>query len=302
MLQRWLSQWIMHRSASAPISDNTSTHESAHSTVLPRQKISRITHTAVSSVPCCVVIFRWRIGQLIFLSFVLAILLAIASFGHFFIFKYALGWNDGELGTVMYLQMSSCPHFVIFSTRLPGAFWEKPPSLVFFIAVMGTQVIAMFFAIYGVLSDAIGWPASIAIMAISLVYFMFLDQVKLIVYKYWSYELTVKMWPTAARRIVRDEKRALRATADRFRRGARVGRRLIHAAMFINGAKGQFNLEPVQVVVVKKDVAMVEVAEKDLVVDGVNGVPVMMKRGDSFIPTSTDKDGMEMVGVSPKTL
>ena len=86
---------------------------------------------------------KWRIGQLIFLSFVLAILLALASFAHFFIFKYAIGWDDDKLGTVMYLQMSSCPHFVIFSTRLPGPFWVKPPSWIFFVAVMGTQVVAM---------------------------------------------------------------------------------------------------------------------------------------------------------------
>ena len=226
---------------------------------------------------------KWRIGQLIFLSFVLAILLAIASFAHFFIFKYAIGWEDGQLGTVMYLQMSSCPHFVIFSTRLPGPFWAKPPSWIFFVAVMGTQVIAMFFAIYGVLSDAIGWPASIAIMAVSLVYFMLLDQVKLFVYKYWSFELTVKMWPTAARRAVRDEKRALKATAKRFARGARVGRRLIHAAMFVNGAQGKFNLEPVEVVV-KKDAKEVNDT----------AVPtVLIKRGESMT---------EMESLPPKEL
>ena len=232
---------------------------------------------------------KWRIGQLIFLSFVLAILLAIASFAHFFIFKYAIGMDDGPLGTVMYLQMSSCPHFVIFSTRLPGPFWTKPPSPIFFVAVMGTQVVAMFFAIYGVLSDAIGWPSSLAIMGVSLVYFMFLDQIKLLVYKYWSYELTVKMWPTAARRQVRAEKRALKATADRFARGARAGRRLIHAAMFVNAAKGIYNEAPVEVVVTKKD-------------GGEKGaVPALIKRGESFTPMM-DKDGMEMVAVTPKAL
>jgi H+-transporting ATPase len=49
----------------------------------------------------------------------------------------------------MYLQISSCPHFVIFSTRLPGWFWENAPSLLFIIAVAGTQVFAAFVSIYG---------------------------------------------------------------------------------------------------------------------------------------------------------
>ena len=176
---------------------------------------------------------KWRIGQLITLSFILAILLAIASFGHYFIFKYALTKSEDELGTIMYLQMSSCPHFVIFSTRLPRAWYTQPPSMIFFVAVMGTQVVAMFFAVYGVLSTAIGWPSSLAIMAVSLVYFMFLDQVKLLVYKYWSFELTVKLWPTTARKLVRDEKRALKAAAQRFAKGAKAGRRLINACKFI---------------------------------------------------------------------
>ena len=196
---------------------------------------------------------KWRIGQLIFLSFVLAILLAIASFAHFFIFKYALGSTDDELGTIMYLQMSSCPHFVIFSTRLPRAWYTQPPSLIFFVAVMGTQVIAMFFAVYGVLSTAIGWPSSLAIMAVSLIYFMFLDQVKLFVYAHWSFELTVKMWPTKARKELRDEKRVLRAIKERFIKGARVGRRQINVCKFVLLCKEAVEASHLtEVVVVKK--------------------------------------------------
>lgn len=209
---------------------------------------------------------KWRIGQLITLSFVLAILLMIASFGHYFIFKYALGATEDELGTIMYLQMSSCPHFVIFSTRLPGPFWTNPPSWIFFIAVMGTQVIATFFAAYGALSTAIGWPSSLSILSISLVYFMFLDQVKLFFYRYWNFELTVKLWPTKERKIVRDEKRALKAIALRFARGARAGRRLINMFVFINAAKGKYALQ--EVVVVKKEsdmqlLEMVTLAKKE---------------------------------------
>ena len=207
---------------------------------------------------------KWRIGQLITLSFVLALLLMMASFGHYFVFRYAIGFDSDQLGTMMYLQMSSCPHFVIFSTRLPGPFWTNPPSLIFFVAVMGTQVIATFFAAYGALSTAIGWPASLAVLGISLVYFMWLDQVKLFFYRNWNFELTVKLWPTTARKQVRDEKRKLKAVKLRFARGARAGRRVINMFRFINAAKGQYALAEV---VVKKDpdqiMEMVKLAQKE---------------------------------------
>ena len=323
---------------------------------------------------------KWRIGQLIFLSFVLAILLALASFAHFFIFKYAIGWDDDMLGTVMscmYLlracihRLLSCPTQVnCYACSRPmlllccpslgctaqscslhrfappppeitnylthslaaamqytgdrdvpadelvpalrhlqhapagpvldeaaqldllrrrdghsGAIYQTTaqhsfavslvavPTLISSALCFATQVIAMFFAIYGVLSSAIGWPASIAIMAVSLVYFMLLDQVKLFVYKYWNLELTVKLWPTRERRLLRDEKRALKATAARFARGARAGRRLIHAAMFVNGARGRFNLEPVEVVVKKEEAGQAGKAEV---------VTTFIKRGESL--------------------
>lgn len=176
---------------------------------------------------------KWRIGQLIFLSFVLAVLLAAASFVHFFVFRDALGFTDAQLATVMYLQLSSCPHFVIFSTRVPGPFWERAPSCFFFWAVMGTQIIAMFFAIYGVVSAAIGWPASVAIMCISLLYFMVLDQVKLFVYRIWSYKLTVMMWPTKRRRAVLKEKMRKAAVHERYVERCRQARRVMNACKFV---------------------------------------------------------------------
>jgi H+-transporting ATPase len=176
---------------------------------------------------------KWRIGQLIFLSCLLGFCLLVASLGHYFIFKNVLGYSDDFLETVMYLQLSSCPHFMIFATRLPGPFWSKAPSLSFFAAIMGTQVVAMLFAVYGVLSSAIGWLASLAIMSVSLVYLVFLDQVKLFVCRHWSYELTVRMWPTAARRAELKRIQGLQSIAAKFRRQTRVAKTLINASRFI---------------------------------------------------------------------
>jgi H+-transporting ATPase len=83
---------------------------------------------------------KWRLGQMLTLSFILGILLCGASFAHFFIARDVFNVTEDELETIMYLQLSSCPHFVIFSTRLAGPFWRQPPSLIFFLAVFLTQV------------------------------------------------------------------------------------------------------------------------------------------------------------------
>ncbi|KAJ1659708.1 hypothetical protein IWQ61_001261 [Dispira simplex] len=147
---------------------------------------------------------KWRIGQLITLSFVLGCLLTAMSFAHFFVAKDAFGiaLTDPRLETIMYLHISSCPHFVIFSTRLSGYFWENLPSVFFTVAILGTQVFAMLISVFGVqgLTESIGWGWGCGIMGVSLVYFMVLDVVKVWFIRVWSFELTATLWPTKTRR------------------------------------------------------------------------------------------------------
>ncbi|KAF9927415.1 hypothetical protein FBU30_003273 [Linnemannia zychae] len=144
---------------------------------------------------------KWRIGQLIFLSVVLGALLTALSFAHFFIADRIFNVSAAKLEAIMYLHISSAPHFVIFSTRLSGYFWENMPSPIFFIAVMGTQVFAMLICVYGVIvGEAIGWGWGTAVIVISLVYCVFLDFVKVYIFRYWSFEFTATAWPTKARK------------------------------------------------------------------------------------------------------
>jgi H+-transporting ATPase len=93
---------------------------------------------------------KWRLGQLITLSFILGFLLCCISYAHFIVGKYYFELDPGVLETVMYLQISSSPHFVIFSTRLIDPFWKNMPSALFMIAIIGTQIIALFMSVYGV--------------------------------------------------------------------------------------------------------------------------------------------------------
>ncbi|ORX47509.1 H(+)-ATPase [Hesseltinella vesiculosa] len=148
---------------------------------------------------------KWRIGQLLTLSFILAILLAALSFAHFYIARDVFHVTEEELHSIMYLHISSAPHFVIFSTRVPGFWWENMPHWIFAACVLATQVLALFFSVYGVFGQRegvapCGYGWGFAVLGISLVYFMFLDVVKVYCFRYWSFEMTAKVVPTKGRK------------------------------------------------------------------------------------------------------
>ncbi|RKO86255.1 hypothetical protein BDK51DRAFT_31847 [Blyttiomyces helicus] len=60
------------------------------------------------------------ICYLLFLSFVPGVLLVCPSFAQYFIAKKVFNVDPGVLQAIMYLQISSCPHFVTFSTCQPN--------------------------------------------------------------------------------------------------------------------------------------------------------------------------------------
>ncbi|GAA5811692.1 hypothetical protein MFLAVUS_005133 [Mucor flavus] len=148
---------------------------------------------------------KWRIGQLLTMSFVLAMMLTALSFAHFYIARDVFKVHAYELHTIMYLHISSAPHFVIFSTRVPGYWYKNVPHWIFTVCILGTQVLALFLAVYGVFGEkeeirGIGYAWGFAILGVSLVYFMIMDVVKVWMFKRWNFELTAKLSPTPARK------------------------------------------------------------------------------------------------------
>jgi H+-transporting ATPase len=157
---------------------------------------------------------KWRLGQLLTLSFILGAFLTAISFAHFFFANAYFPYNDSEadlqlnsnyqyLQTIMYLQISSCPHFVIFSTRLSSWWWKSMPSLVFTISILCTQIVAGAISILGpsfLNAVPISWEWILGILGVSLVAFMLLDIVKVYTLKFWSFELTAYLWPVPSRR------------------------------------------------------------------------------------------------------
>ena len=189
---------------------------------------------------------KWRIGQLIVLSMLLACMLTASSLAHYLIFSRVLHFSTAELGTILYLQMSSSPHFVIFSTRVPGVWYSQCPSPLFLAAVLGTQVIAMLFSVYGVVSAPVGWPVSAVVMGISLLFFMLLDAVKVWLYRVWSEESTLWMWPSRRRRDKVRTRREDRQKRQRLQAIVRRMRRVMHAAYFLHALRSRDGLQEIR--------------------------------------------------------
>ncbi|KAJ3120934.1 hypothetical protein HK098_004118 [Nowakowskiella sp. JEL0407] len=184
---------------------------------------------------------KWRVGQLLFSSTILGILLAGISFGHYFIALNVFGVTREHLQSIMYLQISSCPHFVIFSTRVPYSyFWRDVPSLLFVVAIVGTQVVALLIAVLGAEAfgaSSIGWVWGIVILAISTGSFMVLDLVKVFLVKIWSFKTTAILWPSPKRRKELKHRKLVlkqKQEAERLRRRARV---VLLAIIFLNSFK-----------------------------------------------------------------
>ncbi|KAI8899305.1 H(+)-ATPase [Globomyces pollinis-pini] len=192
---------------------------------------------------------KWRLGQLLTLSFVLGFLLMIISFLHFWfarsVFPYTLPvvqTADGEyienqnyayyqqIQTIMYLQISSCPHFVIFSTRLGTWWWKSMPSMTFIVAILGTQVVAGLITIFGpkiLEAVPIGIDWTLGVLAVSLIMFMLLDVVKVMTFKYWSFKLTAMLWPSPARRDKLSVRETRRIVLNRYENNVKKVRRCI---------------------------------------------------------------------------
>lgn len=75
----------------------------------------------------------------------------------------------------------------------------------FTVCIIGTQIVALFFSVYGIFGEEegvapCGYPWGLAVLGVSLVYFMFLDVVKVRIFRSWSFEMTAKVVPTKGRK------------------------------------------------------------------------------------------------------
>jgi H+-transporting ATPase len=74
-------------------------------------------------------------------------------------------------------------HLTIFLTRTRGPFWSIRPARILLGAVIGTQIIATFIAVYGFLMTPLGWKWAGFVWAYAIVWFLINDQIKWLAYR-----------------------------------------------------------------------------------------------------------------------
>jgi H+-transporting ATPase len=91
--------------------------------------------------------------------------------------------DRAHIQTMMYLKLSLAGHLTIFLTRTRGPFWTIRPAGILWGAVLGRQIVATLFAVYGVLMTPLGWGWAGFVWAYLLLWFVINDRVKLLAYR-----------------------------------------------------------------------------------------------------------------------
>jgi H+-transporting ATPase len=108
---------------------------------------------------------------------------AFRSFGILFLSTKVWGADMDTVQTIIYLNLSVGGHLTLFVARTHRRFWTIMPSWILLIAVVGTQIIATFIAVYGFLMTPIDWTWAGIVWLYSLALFLIQDEVKVAGYR-----------------------------------------------------------------------------------------------------------------------
>ncbi|HEX4999110.1 MAG TPA: plasma-membrane proton-efflux P-type ATPase [Terriglobia bacterium] len=125
----------------------------------------------------------WNMPLVLQLASALGVAGVFASFGLFYVGERALHLSRDVIQTLMYLKLSVAGHLTIFLTRTRGPFWERRPAPILLAAVLGTQAVATWIAVYGVFMTPIGWGMALLVWVYALAWFLVNDRIKLAAYR-----------------------------------------------------------------------------------------------------------------------
>ena len=125
----------------------------------------------------------WNMRVVLGIATVLGITGVVASFGLFYLGERVFHLDRGFIQSLMYLKLSVAGHLTIFVTRTRGPFWSIRPARILLAAVVGTQLIATGFAVFGILMAPIGWGWGLAVWGYALAWFLVNDRIKLAAYR-----------------------------------------------------------------------------------------------------------------------
>jgi H+-transporting ATPase len=135
-------------------------------------------HTRYSNEP-----EAWKMRMVLGVATVLGVVGVIASFGLFYLGERIFHLSRDVIQSLMYLKLSVAGHLTIFVTRTRGPFWSFRPAPVLLGAVVITQLVATFIAVYGLFMSPIGWTWALLVWGYAIVWFLFNDRVKLAAYR-----------------------------------------------------------------------------------------------------------------------
>jgi H+-transporting ATPase len=125
----------------------------------------------------------WNMHIVLGIATVLGVTGVMASFGLFYLGERVFHLDREFIQSLMYLKLSVAGHLTIFLTRTRGPFWSIRPARILLAAVIGTQLIATMFAVYGLLMTPIGWGWGLVVWGYALAWFLVNDRVKLAAYR-----------------------------------------------------------------------------------------------------------------------
>ena len=125
----------------------------------------------------------WNMRMVLGISTVLGFIGVVAAFGLFYLAERVFHFDRAHAQTMMYLKLSVAGHLTIFLTRTRGPFWSIRPAKILWMAVLGTQIVATLFAVYGFLMTPLGWGWALFVWGYALAWFLVNDRVKLLAYR-----------------------------------------------------------------------------------------------------------------------
>ena len=128
----------------------------------------------------------WNMREVLGVATVLGIAGVVASFTLFYLGENVFHLSRDIIQSLIYLKLSVAGHLTVFVARTRGPFWSVKPAPVLLVAVVATQLIATFIAVYGLFMAPLGWMWAGVVWGYALAWFFVNDRVKLLAYRIFN--------------------------------------------------------------------------------------------------------------------
>lgn len=126
---------------------------------------------------------RWKMDRVLTASAILGTLSIVQTFGLLYLGKEVFHMDTPHIQTAVFLQLVVGGHLLLFVTRNRKSLWRTPhPAWPLFIAILATQIFAVFLTGFGWLVPQLPWKFIGMVWIYNLVWMQLLDFVKLGVY------------------------------------------------------------------------------------------------------------------------